>query len=52
MRNPKIIIFHRNRPTTGPSSNLYSLVYSKHAADSILRDGKVGVCPAFERSAN
>jgi len=31
-----------------PSSNLHEILHSKSAANSILKEGKVVVCPAFE----
>lgn len=31
-----------------PSNNLYSMLHSKHSENSILKEGKIVVCPAFE----
>ncbi len=35
-----------------PSHNLHAMLHSKHSETSILKDGKVVVCPAFESITN
>lgn len=35
-----------------PSNNLYSMLHSKHSENSILKENKIVVCPAFESITN